>query len=140
MESLSDSVLGVLTWDAELTSWNSDVILPDGSRAEMSVLDEEKEGVRVIESARPYFAGLIKNYKALRQYIADDLLDVAIRNWSADAHDVPREVAHLKIEAIHIIPGLFTEVFFDDSGIFAGHVIIVRTDKEGGKVDVTIEG
>ena len=137
---IDDPALGILEWQPDTSHWHGSVRLPDGAEADLLVADDDRQGQPVIDEAKRHLASFLRSFPTFRQYAREELLDSAVRNWSADPEFAEREFHRLKVEGIEIIPNLYTKVYLDDSGLFGGHGIIVRLDINGKKVRVSVEG
>lgn len=137
---IDDAVLGILEWTSETSHWHGNIRLPDDTEAALLVVDEDRQGKPIIDEAKRYLTALLQRYSTFRKYARDELLDCAVKNWSVDPQFAEREFDRLRVEAIEIIPDLYTKVYLADSGLFGGHTIIVRLDIEGRKVRVSVDG
>jgi hypothetical protein len=120
----------------------SDVTL-SYSGVEITVLAGEcLQGGKPTRQAVAYYQGLVSRLDALREYVADELLDLHNNVWSDDeAAPIDREtfVARLVNPAIVLMEPDRASVYFEDSDLFLGHGIEVRIEGTA-PVDVGLVG
>jgi hypothetical protein len=137
---IEDTLFGCLSWDGGSSSWQTRIRLPDGSETSMSIVDENHKGWETVEQARPYFRALQSRYREVGTYVEADLLSDATTNWGVSRAAARNAFRQLPVQQVEIIPDYGTKLYCADNGVFGGHVIVVRMDKDGDKLRVTAEG
>ena len=116
--------------------------------AEISlVFDAEEDRAEVLRKAKALLADAVSWDKRVREYAADELLELA-NDWSQDmdedggAVEVTREqfVERMELESIEVRADGSFQFWFGDGDLFYGHSIWVSGDLKNGPNDAAMEG
>ncbi len=115
--------------------------------AEISlVFDAEEDRAEVLRKAKALLADAVSWDKRVREYAADELLELA-NDWAEQMEDEePQEIAReqfmerMELESIEIRADGSFEFWFADGDLFYGHSIHVSGDMENGPDDAGMEG
>lgn len=115
--------------------------------AEISlVFDAEEDRAEVLRKAKALLANAVSWDKRVREYAADELLELA-NDWAEQMEDEePQEIAReqfmerMELESIEIRADGSFEFWFADGDMFYGHSIHVSGDMENGPDDAAMEG
>ena len=115
--------------------------------AEISlVFDAEEDRAEVLRKAKALLADAVSWDKRVREYAADELLELA-NDWAEQMEDEePQEIAReqfmerMELESIEIRADGSFEFWFADGDLFYGHSIHVSGDMENGPDDAAMEG
>ena len=115
--------------------------------AEISlVFDAEEDRAEVLRKAKALLANAVSWDKRVREYAADELLELA-NDWAEQMEDEePQEIAReqfmerMELESIEIRADGSFEFWFADGDLFYGHSIHVSGDMENGPDDAGMEG
>ena len=115
--------------------------------AEISlVFDAEEDRAEVLRKAKALLADAVSWDKRVREYAADELLELA-NDWAEQMEDEePQEIAReqfmerMELESIEIRADGSFEFWFADGDLFYGHSIHVSGDMENGPDDASMEG
>lgn len=86
---------------------------------------------------------LKENLKKIKNYCADELLDLKNNDWVENEENKVSKIEFIERmtpEAINIFEDWSMELFFDDGDLFYGHSIIVSTDTDFNIESVEIGG
>jgi hypothetical protein len=143
--AFDDPVVGRFVLDRRL-NWFTHEVRHHGHRVRRTANTGSLDVARAIAAAAaPYWSPFDGPWLAqLRGYAAASLSELAEdwrdqdeqpEPWTRDAFQ-----ATIRLESITVTADGSYEVFFDDGGIFAGHVIIVSGTFDGGPADAQIAG
>lgn len=140
-----DDILGTLTWNSELEWWEGRVSLPLGHSVGISLSVEEEdaevEPVLEAEQAHRVVRWLQEDEPEARQLAADELLSIYNEEWNDDEPLSEEEfIARLTLDDVNIAPDGSAELFYKDTGLFAGHTVLVTLDAAGNLEDADIAG
>ena len=115
--------------------------------AEISlVFDAEEDRAEVLRKAKALLADAVSWDRRVREYAADELLELA-NDWAEQMEDEePQEIAReqfmerMELESIEIRADGSFEFWFADGDLFYGHSIHVSGDMENGPDDAGMEG
>ncbi len=115
--------------------------------AEISlVFDAEEDRAEVLRKAKALLANAVSWDRRVREYAADELLELA-NDWAEQMEDEePQEIAReqfmerMELESIEIRADGSFEFWFADGDLFYGHSIHVSGDMENGPDDAGMEG
>lgn len=141
-----DEALGVLTFDRALSCYQAKRKL-GAARYELTIEldsapDVARDAVR-IQALREVVAAVEAGVPRYRMAAAEKLLENYNDAWRNE--DEPRLsraqfAARLSLATIHVLASGGIEVFFEDGGLFAGHVIHLRLDSPDRVRTIDIAG
>ena len=110
-------------------------------------IDMEEEREEALRNAKTLLASAAEWDKRVREYAADELLELA-NDWSQDmdedggAVEVTREqfMERMELESIEVRADGSFQFWFGDGDLFYGHSIWVSGDLENGPNDAAMEG
>lgn len=110
------------------------------------VFDRYEDRAGVFQNAKDLLAGMAGWDRCIREYAADELLDLA-NDWAENAGDegpglVTREqfMERMELESVEIRADDTFEFWFSDGDMFYGHSIRVSGDLEDGPNEADMEG
>lgn len=150
---IEDEVLGTLTLDKELGMFNGRCLWL-GKEIAVSLLDvnENNKGswTRARNAAKKLFAEQEKWDSQLREFAAGELTALA-NEWLADDEEAGRDpkkepitreefAGRLAFSELSVYPGGRFTAWYDDGGMFWGHVVTVDGSLKKGPRQADIEG
>ena len=137
--------LGTFTLNRSVDWFETEV---DWLGTEISLtIDRNEDRASCVQNAKTLLAAMAEWDKRVREYAADELLDLA-NDWSQDidedgeAVEVTREqfMERMEPESVEIRADGKFEFWFGDGELFCGHSIRVSGDLENGPEDAAMEG
>ena len=137
--------LGTFTLNRQVDWFETEL---DWLGAEISlVFDQDENRADCVMNAKALLAGAADWDRRVREYAADELLELA-NDWSQDmdedggAVEVTREqfVERMELESIEVRADGSFQFWFGDGDLFYGHSIWVSGDLENGPNDAAMEG
>jgi hypothetical protein len=137
-EPIDDEILGRLTWDADMGTWQFEVgpiagrsipgtIRPDDDRQPLNDqgLDEIRTCVQWIRANEP----------AIRSYIASKMFNNWRSNWYDEDDDAVATIDGFRdaisLASVSILEDRKATLIYDDGDLFGGHAIVTTVGADG---------
>lgn len=139
--SINDDVLGTLTWDDSLKSYQGEREIAPGQKIGVSLSPSEDRLEELLVQARRAYQHLQRQEVALREAAADALLPLHNETWS-EGETIDRDtfVRRITLEGLTVYGDGSAELSYNDGDLFWGHTIVVSLREDGTVEDATIQG
>lgn len=124
--------VGTLRWDDNLNWWKSEDGLISLSVPMSTPLDPLLEKAHLLDTRMEQIKGRV----------AEELLALHNESWREEEGEESLDgfSARLLLEGVVIYEDMSAEVYFEDGGLFHGHVIVAAIDSDGRVTDAHIAG
>ncbi|MBD2196134.1 MULTISPECIES: DUF2262 domain-containing protein [Calothrix] len=138
---IKNQILGELTWHNDFDWWKGKIEITPGNIISLSVDSENIEIPSVSELTCHSFTRIKQQEVNLRRCTANQLIDLYNKSWNNDDEiDCPTFMNLIKLEAVHLNSDGSATLYYEDGGLFGGHVIVVSIDCDGIFEDADIAG
>jgi hypothetical protein len=135
LETVYDSMLGLLAWSDE-GGWVGQVDMAPGHTIEVIVDkwdDQELDLPTALAFARASLGRILADEGAVRQAIAGRLHARFNETWSQGQPLTEAEfVGRLRLSSAGFQPDGSAVLYYNDGGLFAGHLVVVELLADGG--------
>ncbi len=135
LETVYDPTLGLLTWSDE-GGWVGQVELAPGRTIEVIVDkwdDQEIDLPAALALARASLGRILSDEGSVRRAIAGKLHTRFNETWSQGQPLTEAEfVGRLRLASVGFQPDGSAVLYYNDGGLFAGHLVVVEVGADGG--------
>jgi hypothetical protein len=137
---IQDELFGELRWNDLVDWYESKIGIPDGREIRVSIKVGDDGPGAAVEQARRDFPSVMANEATYRKQTAAALLDTHNGHWNnGERIDAEQFTARMTLESV-VFYVIYTELWYDDGGLFWGHSILTNLDSELRFTNATFEG
>lgn len=139
--TISDEVLGTLTWDEQYQWYEGHREIAPGHTIELRISAEKGVPDAWVARARQVYQSVQEHEVAFREAAADALLSLHNNAWN-DETPIDRKTfaGRMSWQGLSIYTGGGVQLNYDDGDLFWGHTIAVTLGEDNTVQDVNIEG
>ncbi|MEX0702314.1 MAG: DUF2262 domain-containing protein [Planctomycetales bacterium] len=139
-ETISDDLLGTLSWDSERHEWHGravtarglpfDLWVETGSWDMIHPIDDAKVDRTISSASRQAFLRVRDSEQQAREGLVGEFVPLHA-DWHGEQISPADFQARLQLDSVQICRDGGVEVFYGDDGMFGGHSLIAHLDSSG---------
>lgn len=142
---LQSASLGVVTWNDNFNRWEAQIEIVPGQKVGVSLAPGDAAEIGDIAAGEAFVQWVREQDAAARAYAAKQMVETA-EDWQEQDDEETEPITvesfarRIRLSEITTEPDGEGSLWYDDDGIFAGHVIVVSVNAEREFTDATMMG
>jgi len=139
-ETISDDLLGTLTWDSERHEWHGRAVTARGLAFRLWIdtgvwdmvhpIDDTKVDRTISSASREAFARVRDSEQRAREGLVGEFVPLHA-DWHGEQISPADFQARLQLDSVQLFRDGGAEIFYGDDGMFGGHSLIAHLDSSG---------